>query len=155
VAYVTSLPEGTDWVTYLGVLQTGTSPTGDYYFLEDPYIITDRITRFYGIIHLPTKNISALFENPVESTPVPNVYEEQTMSTAPATVTLPIVDEASPFAPLTARDRCDSCGAQAYYRVMLAAGELSFCGHHYTKNATALKPLVIFLQDDSHRLTEE
>jgi len=32
---------------------------------------------------------------------------------------------------LTAEDRCDRCGAQAYLRVTLAAGgDLLFCGHH-------------------------
>ena len=31
---------------------------------------------------------------------------------------------------LTAADRCDECGAQAYIRVELATGELLFCGHH-------------------------
>ncbi|MGI8665383.1 MAG: DUF7455 domain-containing protein, partial [Jatrophihabitans sp.] len=33
-------------------------------------------------------------------------------------------------APLTAVDRCDRCGAQAYVRVTLPAGsELMFCAH--------------------------
>ena len=38
----------------------------------------------------------------------------------------------TPPAPLTltAADRCDRCGAQAYVRVVLAAGDLLFCGHH-------------------------
>jgi hypothetical protein len=31
---------------------------------------------------------------------------------------------------LTNADRCDRCGAQAYVRVVLAKGELMFCGHH-------------------------
>ena len=29
--------------------------------------------------------------------------------------------------------RCDACGAQAYVLVEGTAGELLFCGHHYTK----------------------
>lgn len=36
-------------------------------------------------------------------------------------------------APLTAADRCDRCGAQAYHRVTLPnadRSELLFCGHH-------------------------
>lgn len=37
----------------------------------------------------------------------------------------------TPSAPtLTAADRCDRCGAQALVRVVLASGELLFCGHH-------------------------
>ncbi len=34
---------------------------------------------------------------------------------------------------LTANDRCDSCGAQAYVSVTGVNGELMFCGHHYNK----------------------
>jgi hypothetical protein len=34
---------------------------------------------------------------------------------------------------LTANDRCDSCGAQAYVSVTGVNGELMFCGHHYSK----------------------
>lgn len=37
----------------------------------------------------------------------------------------------TPAAPsLTAADRCDRCGAQAYVRVVLTAGDLLFCAHH-------------------------
>ena len=31
---------------------------------------------------------------------------------------------------LTAMDRCDRCGAQAFYRAVLVSGELLFCAHH-------------------------
>jgi hypothetical protein len=34
---------------------------------------------------------------------------------------------------LNALDRCDSCGAQAYVKVTGVSGELTFCGHHYSK----------------------
>jgi hypothetical protein len=34
---------------------------------------------------------------------------------------------------LTAEDRCDSCGAQAYVQVRGISGELMFCAHHYNK----------------------
>jgi hypothetical protein len=37
----------------------------------------------------------------------------------------------TPPAPtLSAADRCDRCGAQARVRVVLANGQLTFCGHH-------------------------
>ena len=36
----------------------------------------------------------------------------------------------APSPTLTAADRCDRCGAQAYVRVVLASGDLLFCGHH-------------------------
>ena len=48
----------------------------------------------------------------------------------------------SPTAPLTALDRCDRCGAQAYVRVTLAAGgDLLFCGHHFREHEARLRPL--------------
>lgn len=34
---------------------------------------------------------------------------------------------------LTANDRCDSCGAQAYVQVTGVTGDLVFCNHHYNK----------------------
>ncbi|HUR15469.1 MAG TPA: hypothetical protein VM097_13390 [Mycobacteriales bacterium] len=33
-------------------------------------------------------------------------------------------------APLTIADRCDRCGAQAFFRAVFVSGELTFCGHH-------------------------
>ncbi len=36
----------------------------------------------------------------------------------------------APSPTLTAADRCDRCGAQAYVRVVLSSGDLLFCGHH-------------------------
>lgn len=34
---------------------------------------------------------------------------------------------------LDATDRCDSCAAQAYIKVIGNLGELLFCSHHYNK----------------------
>jgi hypothetical protein len=34
---------------------------------------------------------------------------------------------------LDATDRCDSCSAQAYVKVIGKIGELLFCSHHYNK----------------------
>ena len=34
---------------------------------------------------------------------------------------------------LDATDRCDSCAAQAYIKVIGESGELLFCSHHYNK----------------------
>lgn len=34
---------------------------------------------------------------------------------------------------LDATDRCDSCAAQAYVKVIGKTGELLFCNHHYNK----------------------
>ena len=53
---------------------------------------------------------------------------------------------------LTALDRCDRCGAQAYVRVQLGAGELMFCAHHNREHAPAYLPMATFVQDETERL---
>ncbi len=61
----------------------------------------------------------------------------------------------SPTAQLTALDRCDRCGAQAYVRVVLVAGgDLLFCGHHFREHEARLRPLALDVQDETGRLTE-
>jgi hypothetical protein len=59
------------------------------------------------------------------------------------------------LAPLTAADRCDRCGAQAYLRVVLPTGELLFCGHHARKHATAFADVALHIQDETDKLAEE
>ncbi|MCL2781238.1 MAG: hypothetical protein FWD74_07080 [Actinomycetia bacterium] len=55
--------------------------------------------------------------------------------------------------PLTATDRCDRCGAQAYVRATLLSGaELLFCAHHARKHDTALREAAVSIQDESRRL---
>ena len=57
--------------------------------------------------------------------------------------------------PLTAADRCDRCGAQAYIRVtMPSGGELLFCAHHGRAHETKLRELSAEFQDDTARLTD-
>lgn len=56
---------------------------------------------------------------------------------------------------LTAFDRCDSCGAQAYVRVTLASGELLFCAHHGAKFKEKLSPTALSWHDESSRLHEQ
>jgi uncharacterized protein (DUF302 family) len=54
---------------------------------------------------------------------------------------------------LTAVDRCDRCGAQAYVRVLLPSRlELLFCAHHNRKYATALVDIAVEIQDETMRL---
>ncbi len=56
---------------------------------------------------------------------------------------------------LTAADRCDRCGAQAYVRVTLPAGsELLFCAHHGREYAPKLRELDARIADESERLDE-
>ena len=60
----------------------------------------------------------------------------------------------SPAIPLTAIDRCDRCGAQAYVRVTLVAGgDLLFCGHHFREHEARLRPLAVEVQDETAKLT--
>lgn len=55
--------------------------------------------------------------------------------------------------PLTAIDRCDRCGAQAYIRVTLTSGgELLFCGHHGHAHEARLREMSLEFQDDSSAL---
>lgn len=54
---------------------------------------------------------------------------------------------------LTAADRCDRCGAQAYIRVTLpSGGELLFCAHHVRKHSDKLKQVALRIDDQSNRL---
>lgn len=54
--------------------------------------------------------------------------------------------------PLTTADRCDLCGAQAFVRVVLASGELLFCGHHARAHADALAAQALFIQDETEHI---
>lgn len=56
-------------------------------------------------------------------------------------------------AALTAADRCDRCGAQAYLRVELqSGGELLFCAHHAREHGEKLKEVAASVQDETHKL---
>ncbi len=61
----------------------------------------------------------------------------------------------APSPALTASDRCDRCGAQAYVRVMLATGgDLLFCAHHALKYEPRLRQLAAEIHDETGRLTD-
>jgi hypothetical protein len=67
-----------------------------------------------------------------------------------ATVTPPV-----PSPTLTAADRCDRCGAQAYIRVVLASGgELLFCAHHGRAHEAKLREIAAGIQDQTDKLSE-
>jgi hypothetical protein len=56
-------------------------------------------------------------------------------------------------AELTAVDRCDRCGAQAYVRALLpSGGELLFCGHHGKEYAAGLRAASASISDQTARL---
>jgi hypothetical protein len=61
----------------------------------------------------------------------------------------------APAQPLTAADRCDRCGAQAYVRVVLSSGsDLLFCAHHARKHEESLKKVASDIQDETSKLQE-
>jgi hypothetical protein len=56
---------------------------------------------------------------------------------------------------LTASDRCDRCGAQAYLRVELqSGGELLFCAHHAREHGDALREVAAAVIDETHKLSD-
>ena len=55
---------------------------------------------------------------------------------------------------LTAADRCDRCGAQAYVRArLITGGELLFCAHHGREHLPKLQDLSTTIEDETDRLT--
>jgi hypothetical protein len=71
---------------------------------------------------------------------------------APETTDL---DELHPQHELTAADRCDSCGAQAYIRVSIGTSELLFCAHHGKKYQEKLAAVASDWHDESDRLLQD
>ena len=64
--------------------------------------------------------------------------------------------EPRPVATLTLRDRCCSCGAQAFMSAVMpnATEPLLFCGHHGTKHREALVAQGATVVDERHRINE-
>jgi hypothetical protein len=54
---------------------------------------------------------------------------------------------------LTAADRCDVCGAQAYVRAILQTGDLVFCAHHGAANKEKIEPIAIYWQDETSKIS--
>lgn len=60
----------------------------------------------------------------------------------------------APTSHLTAADRCDRCGAQAYVRVRLTSGgELLFCAHHARSYENRLRAMDAEIFDETDQLT--
>ena len=59
----------------------------------------------------------------------------------------------APSSALSAADRCDRCGAQAYLRVELqSGGELLFCAHHAREHGDKLREVAANVVDEPHKL---
>ena len=60
----------------------------------------------------------------------------------------------APSSSLTAMDRCDRCGAQAYLRVELAGGgELLFCAHHAREHGDKIREIAVHVHDETDKLS--
>lgn len=55
---------------------------------------------------------------------------------------------------LSAADRCDSCGAQAYIAAEVNGSELLFCAHHGRKYEEKLRSVATSWHDETARLIE-
>ena len=54
---------------------------------------------------------------------------------------------------LTAQDRCDRCGAQAYLRAVLpGGGDLLFCRHHAREHGDKIRQVAVTVTDETGRL---
>jgi predicted nucleic acid-binding Zn ribbon protein len=62
------------------------------------------------------------------------------------------ITELEPEYTLTALDRCDSCGAQAYVQVTMSTGELLFCAHHGAQFKEKLSATALHWHDETARL---
>jgi hypothetical protein len=61
----------------------------------------------------------------------------------------------APRTPLSALDRCDRCGAQAYLRVELAGGgDLLFCAHHAREHGEKLRTIAVNVHDETGKLID-
>ncbi|HEY3530883.1 MAG TPA: hypothetical protein VGK78_17195 [Nocardioides sp.] len=59
----------------------------------------------------------------------------------------------APSSALSAADRCDRCGAQAYLRVELqSGGELLFCAHHAREHGDKLREIAAHVTDETDKL---
>lgn len=60
---------------------------------------------------------------------------------------------------LTAKDRCDRCGSQAFAKTTHGTSDLLWCAHHYGANKKALAGFVVIDEtarlviDEANRLT--
>lgn len=55
---------------------------------------------------------------------------------------------------LTAFDRCDRCGVQAWVKASGVNGQLLFCSHHYNKSKEKIQEWAYEIIDERERLVE-
>ena len=76
---------------------------------------------------------------------------EEAMRNHPAGSAL-VEEKEEPTYLLDMRDRCDSCGAQEYFRCFFDGGTLDFCNHHCTLYENTLKDVMLDVIDESEKL---
>jgi hypothetical protein len=81
--------------------------------------------------------------------------KELSMSNYAGHVATPGADELPTGPALTAADRCDACGAQAYVRATVNGSELLFCAHHAKKHQEKLSSIATSWHDERAKLFED
>lgn len=56
---------------------------------------------------------------------------------------------------LTANDRCDRCGSQAFVWVNGINGDLQFCRHHFLKHEEAIRAYAFEIIDETYKINEK
>jgi hypothetical protein len=81
------------------------------------------------------------------------------MTTPTTEVAEPPAAESIPIVPLTLRDRCDRCGAQAFARTAIltpnGAVDMLWCGHHFRQHGEKLTAVSLSIQDETSRINEK
>lgn len=75
------------------------------------------------------------------------------------TTATPVAPAPEKTATLTAVDRCDQCGAQAYFEVSITLedgrdSDMLFCAHHFHRGEIKLRSIATAIKDESWRLGE-
>lgn len=60
----------------------------------------------------------------------------------------PKMHDRTPRRKLTAKDRCDQCGAAAWAAAEIAGTDLLFCAHHFTEHEERLRALTDIILDE-------
>ena len=91
------------------------------------------------------RGVEGIFDAPATLEPAANdMRNEADVTTAVATSSA-----------LSAADRCDRCGAQAYLRVELqSGGELLFCAHHAREHGDKLREIAAHVIDETDKLRD-
>jgi hypothetical protein len=94
-----------------------------------------------------------LFGNELQMIDCSTRYSQHHRTTRTTTREGDVTSALASHPPLTAADRCDRCGAQAYIRVTLVSGgELLFCAHHGRAHEAKLREVSTSYQDETEML---